>query len=67
MVLAPVLFAILVQVPSSGAADAEREQFQALETRVSGAIQIRTWPRSSSCWRRTSLSACSWRGGPRRS
>jgi ketosteroid isomerase-like protein len=41
MVLAPVLFAILVQVPSSGAADAEREQFQALETRVSGAIQIK--------------------------
>jgi ketosteroid isomerase-like protein len=41
MVLAPVLIALLVQVPSSKAADAEHEQFQTLETQVSGAIQIK--------------------------
>jgi ketosteroid isomerase-like protein len=40
MVLVPVLIALLVQTPSK-AADAENEQFQALETQVSGAIQIK--------------------------
>lgn len=41
MILAPVLVALLVQAPSSKAVDAEHEQFQALETQVSGAIQIK--------------------------
>lgn len=41
MVLAPVLIALLAQAPSSKAVDADHEQFQALETQVSGAIQIK--------------------------
>jgi len=42
MVLASALVALLVQAaPSSAAVDAQQEQFQALETRVSGAIQIK--------------------------
>jgi Domain of unknown function (DUF4440) len=41
MVLAHVLAALLLQAPSSKAVDAEHEQFQALETQVSGAIQIK--------------------------
>ena len=44
MFFAPMLIALLVQVPSSKAADAEQEQFQALETQVSGAILIKNAP-----------------------
>ena len=40
-ILAHVLIALLVQVPSAKAVDADRDQFQALETQVSGAIQIK--------------------------
>jgi len=41
MVLANVLIALLVQAPSSKPADAEHDQFQGLETQVSGAVQIK--------------------------
>lgn len=40
-VLAHVLFALLVQAPTSPAVDPEHQQFLALETQVSGAIQIK--------------------------
>jgi ketosteroid isomerase-like protein len=39
MILAPVLIALLLQIPSSQADDAEKSQFLALETQVSGAVQ----------------------------
>lgn len=41
LVLAHVLVALLVQAPSSTAVDADHQEFLALETRVSGAIQIK--------------------------
>jgi Domain of unknown function (DUF4440) len=41
MVLAHVLTALLLQAPSSKAPDPEHQQFLALETQVSGAIQIK--------------------------
>jgi ketosteroid isomerase-like protein len=41
MILAPFVLGLVLQAPSSKAADAETEQFLALETRVSGALQIK--------------------------
>ena len=41
MVLSSALIAVLLQAAPSAPADAERETFQSLETRVSGAIQAK--------------------------
>ena len=41
MFLTSALLAALLQVPSTGSADPEKEPFQALETRVSSAIQAK--------------------------